>query len=77
MSTGLKTVSKMPHVLGRQLLRLLFTYSGHGKYSQDTSGLLNTCYRLRVSYQPTVSKQKFDYSPLYSFGLEDQFSAMY
>ena len=33
----------MNNVLGRELLELLFTYSGRGKYSQATPRLLNAC----------------------------------
>ena len=42
-SYDLKTVSKTLCVLGRQLLALLFTYSGRGTYSQATPRLLNAC----------------------------------
>ena len=42
-SYGLKTASKALRVLGRWLLELLFTYSGHGTYSWATPRLLNVC----------------------------------
>ena len=80
VSYGLKTSSKLLHMLS-QLLGLfvisfrLSTYM----YSQATSRLLNACVpdcnELASSQQWAFSKQKFEYSFLYSLGLEDQFSA--
>ena len=63
----------------RRLLWLLFTYSGCGTYSQATPELLKACVTVCdefASSQLSVRRQKFDYTFLYSLGLEDQFSAM-
>ena len=60
----LQTVSKDATCSLQQLLGLLFTHSRCGTYSQAETSLL-----------PTVSKHKFDYSFLYLFSLQDQFSA--
>ena len=68
---------KTRHILIHRLLGLLFTHSRSGMYtcSQVTPGLLNACIK-----QPTVSKQKFDYTHVHVvfaiyLALEDQLSA--